>query len=139
MIDTVTKLSIVLPGDPPTTTQKNTVRFNRATGRTYHSKAFLQVRGELIEKLTPYVPEKPLDGYLALTIKAYWTPPKAHKHKHWKNTKPDGDNSIAVIADQLEKLGFVANDSRFCIEHIEKHYDAEHPRLEIEIKEIKVL
>lgn len=128
---------IVIPGEPPTTTQKNTIKFNRKTGHVYHTKAFLETRERINKALAETAPETPYDGTLALYIAAYFTPPKKHKGKEWKNTKPDGDNSIAVIADQLEKCGYVVNDSRFSLEHIEKHYDAENPRMEITIYEIK--
>lgn len=137
MIQTKELMTIVLSGEPPVTTQKNNIRFNRRTCAVYHTKDFVKVRDRIIEQLTPFIPRQPYDGVLALTLRCYWTPPKSHKEATgWRNTKPDGDNSIAVIADQLEKLGFVKNDSRFAIEHVEKHYDATNPRIEIELKEI---
>ena len=128
---------IIISGEPPTTTQKNTIKFNRKTGHTYHTKAFNEVRTTLNKILAETAPESPYDGTLALYITAYFTPPNNHKEKQWKNTKPDGDNFIAVIADQLEKTGYVVNDSRFALEHIEKHYDGDNPRTEIIIYDIK--
>lgn len=127
---------ITIHGEPPTTTQKNTIKFNRKTGHTYHTKQFNEVRTTLNKILAETAPETPYDGTLALYIEEYFTPPKKHRGNNWKNTKPDADNGIAVIADQLEKTGYVVNDSRFCIEHIEKHYDDTDPRIEITIYEI---
>lgn len=131
-------MKITLPIEPPRTTQKNTVKFNFKTGHTYHTKQFTQARNAIQSELLKRRPDEALDGNLALEVRLYFTPPKAHKKEHWCNVKPDGDNSLAVIADQLEKCGYVVNDSRFVIEHIEKHYaDEKGPRIEIEIKEIE--
>lgn len=123
--------------EPPRTTQKNTIKFNRKTGTTYHTKQFRQARTAIQAELLKQRPGEPLDGNLALTVRLYFTPPKARAKEKWCNVKPDGDNSLAVIADQLEKCGYVVNDSRFVIEHIEKHYDAEYQRIEIEIEEVE--
>lgn len=128
---------IIIPGEPPKTTQKNTIKFNRKTGRIYHTKAFNDVRANISKILAENKPETAADGALGLYITEYFTPPKAHKSKQWKNTKPDGDNSIAVIADQLEKTGHVVNDSRFSVEHIEKRYDKDNPRTEILIYDLQ--
>lgn len=128
---------ITITGEPPKTTQKNTIKFNRKTGHTYHTKAFNEVRANINKALAENKPKTALDGALGLYITEYFTPPKASKSKRWKNTKPDGDNSIAVIADQLEKTGHVVNDSRFAVEHIEKRYDKDNPRTEILIYELQ--
>ena len=129
---------VTIPGDPPTVTQKNSVKFNTRTGHTYHTQDFLRVREELQNSLLLSAPEKPYDGDLALTLRLYWTRPKSKpRGSKWRSVKPDADNALAVVADQLEKTGYVANDSRFAIEHVEKHYTDSNPRMEIEIYEIE--
>lgn len=128
-------IKIWIDGEPPTITQKNTIRFNRRTGHVFHDKKFLDCRDAIREELLKTAPETPLDGLLKLTLKLYWTPPKSKKKAVWRNTKPDCDNSLAVVADQLEKTGYVVNDSRFVIEHVEKHY-SDNPHTEIIIEEL---
>lgn len=130
-------MRIILPIEPPRTTQKNTIKFSYKTGRTYHAKQFTQARKAISDELLKHRPPQALDGNLMLVARLYFTPPKAHAKEKWCNVKPDGDNSLAVIADQLEKCGYVVNDSRFVIETIEKHYDAEKPRIEIEVTEVE--
>lgn len=130
-------MKIYLDIAPPTTTQKNSVKFNRYTGRTYHTGTFVKERDKIHKLLIEAgAPEKPLDGELELIVKLYFERTKAGRGKVWKNTKPDADNSLAVLADQLEKTGYVINDSRFVIEHVEKYY-SENPHIEIEINEVQ--
>lgn len=129
---------VIIPGEPPTVTQKNSVKFNTRAGHTYHTKEFIKVREALQNDLILRAPKKPYDGVLALTLRLYWTRPKSKPRSlKWRNTKPDADNSLAVVADQLEKCGYVENDSRFVIEHVEKHYTDSNPRMEIEIYKIE--
>lgn len=133
-------IHVTLPGNPPVSTQKNSIRFNRKTGRTYKSKKFLSVRDQLRSQLARSVPEVPLDGALKLTLLCFWEPPKKRPRgvkEGLKATKPDADNLLATVSDALEYCGYVVNDSRFAVEHVEKHYDAENPRMEIIIEEIE--
>ena len=131
-------MRIVLNISPPTISQKNSVKFNRRTGRTYHEARFVKAREEIKEELKKKAPYKPLDGCLFLTVTLYYPRPKTHQKDVYKATKPDADNALAVYSDLLEKCGYVVNDSRFVLETVVKKYDdGKGARVEIEFGEIE--
>ena len=85
---------------------------------------------------------KPLEGRIAITIKAYFGVPKntskRQKEKMLKNDispikKPDIDNIAKIILDALNKLAF-QDDSQIIKLNIEKAY-AEEPKVYIKIEE----
>lgn len=134
-------MDITLNITPPKTTQKNSVKFNTKTGRTYHTKQFIQARkliqDSLLEEKAKMGSFDPYDGNLRLDVTVYFERPKVHKNERFCNVKPDGDNTLAVIADQLEKTGYVVNDARFVIETITKKWaDEKGARIEITIRDM---
>lgn len=135
------RIKVTLGITPPTTTQKNTIKFNRRTGTTYHTKQFTEARAliqnALLEEKQKVGITEPLDGNLRLDVEVYFERPKSHKGERFCNVKPDGDNTLAVIADQLEKTGYVVNDARFVIETITKKWaDEKGARIEITITDL---
>jgi len=82
------------------------------------------------------IPNNPYDGCLKIRTVYYFKKPKYVKEEEiYKKTKPDGDNLYKLVADQLEKIGFVFNDSRFVDIRIIKYYknkkNAEGARIQI--------
>ena len=80
--------------------------------------------------LLPHIPPAPLEGPLKLTVVATWPHPK--KASKWlranmmpKTTRPDLDNWVKGLIDQLIALKFIHDDSQVCELHAEKYVGPE--------------
>ena len=111
------------------------------TGIAYHSKEQRYNEDALITELLPHRPGEPITDPIRLSIEAYFPIPKS-KPQWWKEAalagfiehtkKPDGDNCLKQIADCLEKLQFIKNDSQIYYADIYKGY-SNKPRWVIKI------
>jgi len=68
-------------------------------------------------------PSEPITGDCSLTAEIYY------------NNKLC-DLSDELLADLLEKCGFVANDRQFKVKNLYWHFDKEHPRLIAKIEQL---
>jgi len=130
-------INFFLPIKPPTkTAQQKAAR--RVKGKTYYYEDgdLAQVRQKLLAWTGKHRPEKPLEGPLRLTVK--WLFPlitRAHGGQY-KDTKPDLDNIIKMLADALEQNGFYHNDSQIASMILEKFW-ADQVGIFVQIESIK--
>lgn len=92
-----------------------------------------------------YHREKPFQGPVKMSIKAYFPIPKSSSKKEKKlmwlglrrpTKKPDIDNIIKIISDALNGLAY-DDDKQIVSCTVEKFY-SEVPRVEIELEEVPV-
>lgn len=112
------------------------------TGITYHSKEQKFNESTLISELIKYRPPEPITDPIQLHVKLYFAIPKS-KSQWWQEAadkgyilhvkKPDDDNCRKQIADCLEKLQFIKNDSQIYCGKTFKRYSTK-PRWEIKIE-----
>ena len=97
--------------------------YSSKTGTYYENDRLKAARRKINSRLAPYRPEKPLEGPLMLTVK--WCYPASEKHPGgtWKTTKPDTDNLLKVLKDEMTHLGFWHDDAQVCSEHNDKFYN----------------
>lgn len=110
-------LKIFIPENP-----RPEPRHRMANGRAYRSSTANGWIDIIRWAMLPYKPKIPHDGDLKIETIFYFSRIQSAKDKKWKNTKPDADNLYKLIADQLEKIGFIKNDSRFVYVSIKKLY-----------------
>ena len=123
-----------------TPTGKATVKHTKQ-GITYHTKEQRFNADSLMTEMMQYRPTDPINEPVILYIKAYFPVPNS-KPAWWKQAaiagyiqhdkKPDDDNCRKQIADCLEKLQFVKNDSQIYHAITQKFY-SNNPRWEVQI------
>ena len=88
-------------------------------------------------QLIPLKPKEPMDGPLGLKMIFYLPKNSGYRVRDlWPCHKPDVfDNLAGPIADCLEAVGVVRNDSRFCTVDTRKFF-GEPMRVEIEVWEL---
>lgn len=122
-------------GTPPRTTHQNGIRYTRF-GKPYKSKQWKEVEAYLFNGMKEYVPAKPLESAVKLSV--VWAYPAKRKKDIGKPkvTKPDTDNLNKGLKDVMTSAGFWVDDNQVAIEHIEKRYEKDG-FIEIEIEEVK--
>jgi len=138
-------IHITIPGPPPTTTaqQKGTAAiFDKAgtyKGLRHYKKAKVQaVEDGLMKALADAVPDKPFTGPVELEIDFTFPWRKGEPAKNrvsgwmYKDTRPDLDNMVKMIADCLTKLGYFHDDGQVAFECISKRWGNE-PGIDIGI------
>lgn len=80
----------------------------------------------------PYIPSKPLEGPLSVSINLCFPRPKSHyrtgKHSgelrpdapYWHTVKPDRDNAEKAILDCLTRIGMWKDDCQVCCGPVKK-------------------
>ena len=86
------------------------------------------------EQARKFVPAKPLEGPLKVTVKFFKEKPKSYSKTivHWTK-KPDLDNLLKLALDSMNKIFFI-DDAQIVEIICSKHYDSS-PRTEIFIEE----
>lgn len=90
----------------------------------------------LRDGLVPHIPATPLRGPLRCVQKWIWLSKNAAKHGTYKVTRPDYDNMPGVLNDQMEKLGFYADDALIASGTTEKFWGS-RPGIFVMLEEIK--
>lgn len=126
-------MQIFLQMIPPTTTaQQKKVNFKTKT--IYANSSAADARNKYRAHLAEYVPDKPIDGPIALSI--IWGFP-AGKHKNGEpcTNKPDLDNANKMLQDVMQELGFFRDDKNIVQLNLSKIWTW-HPGVMIEIKKV---
>lgn len=123
---------------------KGRPRFNRLTGIAYTPREThvyeTEVQAYFLQK---YRHMQPLDGALAVTIDAYFEPPKSTSKRVREqmlsgvirySKKPDADNIIKSICDALNGIAYVDDGQVVCVSCRKLYSDK--ARCEITIKEL---
>ena len=121
-------------------TGKKTVHHTKS-GIAYHTKEQRFNADSLMTEMMQYRPSATITDPIILDVRVCF-PVSASKPAWWREaalegfiqhtTKPDDDNCRKQIADCLEKLQFIKNDSQIFYGIIQKEY-SNKPRWEIKI------
>lgn len=126
------KIEFFMAMNPPTITQQA----HRFKGKVmYEDQRLRNARMKIRDHLVPYVPPDKFDGPLRLTVKWCFPLIKGKTDGQYKHTKPDTDNLNKMLKDEMEHLGFYANDSRIASEIIEKFW-AERPGIYVRLEKL---
>ena len=122
-------------------TGKATVHHTKS-GIAYHTKEQRFNADSLMTEMIQYRPPEPITDPIILEVQIYFPVPDS-KPAWWREAalagfiqhdkKPDDDNCRKQIADCLEKLQFVKNDSQIFYGIQKKQY-SNNPRWEIKIR-----
>ena len=126
-------MEIFLQMIPPTATaQEKKVNFK--TKKIYAAPEVVAAKEKYRAYLAKYVPSKPLDGPLVLSI--IWGFP-AGKHKSGEpcTSKPDLDNANKLLQDVMQELGFFKDDKNIVQLNLSKIWTL-NPAVMIEIKKV---
>ena len=126
---------LVIPIEPPTSTHQANLRvMKRRTGQFFVGKMKNNKISKWVDGVRPYLiqgkPDKPMDGPVRCYIRLYYTAPKYLLRKIdscktiVKTTKPDVDNVVKVILDELTKCGYWVDDNQIWCITIEKYWSA---------------
>lgn len=111
-------IEIALRVLPPKTTSQMKRQVQTSHGpRFFKSKAQKAVEHTYLSLLTPYQPDVPIDGPVALSVVFAWphlaaTPKRLRGLRLPKTTRPDADNIIKALQDCLVRLRFVHDDGQ---------------------------
>jgi len=119
-------------------TGKATVHHTRS-GITYQTKEQKYTENALMTEMLPFRPPEPITDPIQVHLRLYFPVPQS-KSAWWKaaalagyihyDKKPDDDNCRKQLADALEKLQFIKNDSQIYYGITFKAYSAK-PRWEV--------
>jgi|694.fasta_scaffold46918_10 Holliday junction resolvase RusA-like endonuclease len=123
------------PIEPPTSTHQANLRVLKTkTGRLFVGKMKKNKVTKWVDQMRPYLvrgkPLQPMEGAVRVCIRLYYTSPKyllpkINKCKELvKTTKPDVDNVVKVILDEMTKCGYWLDDSQIWCITIEKYWSA---------------
>lgn len=115
---------------PSATQQTHKVSTRSGKPQFYEPQELKTARLLFRDLLARRKPEAPLEGPVYLRVVFYYPATKQHPSGAWKTTRPDTDNLIKMLKDEMTRLGFWKDDAQICSEWISKVY-YEHPGIEI--------
>ena len=134
---------------PPKTTAQQKRQLSTPKGPVFfHSKEQKQAIATYQALLLPHQPKEPVKGLVAVYLEFVWPWRKsdlATKHarelaKEWEvrrlGAKPDIDNIVKELIDQLVKLRFIEDDAKVVKLHASK-FVGERPGVSISIGTVK--
>lgn len=104
---------------PTTTQQEHDLAVNRRTGKPYvhDSMELKQARMSFRAHLSRHIPPEPFTGALSLSITWLFLDNEMnHKDLEYKTTRPDTDNMIKMLKDEMARCGFMKNDAQVAVE-----------------------
>lgn len=121
---------------PPTVThQEHKVTVVKGRPKFYEPPDLSAVRMKLRDNLGKFAPDQPYAGAVRLITK--WCYPLKGKHQtgEYKITKPDTDNMIKLLKDEMTKAHFWKDDAQVASEVTEKFW-AEIPGIYVRLEEV---
>ena len=113
------KIEFFIPMKIPTVTQQeHKIAVVNGKPRFYEPAELKAARQMFYDAVCQYRPETPVTGPLRLVTKWIW--PSKTKGTHYKVTKPDTDNLIKMLKDEMTKAGFWKDDTQVASEVTEK-------------------
>lgn len=108
---------------PTVTQQEHKITTVTGRPRIYEPAELKAARQLFRDHLAQHRPEVPLKGPVELYV--VWCYPATADHPActWKITKPDTDNLIKLVKDEMTRLGFWLDDAQICMELNAKCYD----------------
>lgn len=130
------KIEFFMAMRPPTATyQEKKLAVRGGKPVTYEPPNVRDTREKLTAHLSRFVPPKPLEGAVRLTVKWLFPKGKSHKDGEYKTTRPDTDNLIKLLKDCMTDLRFWRDDAQVASEINEKFW-ADIPGIYIRLEEI---
>ena len=118
---------------PPTVTaQEHKIRIVHGRPMFYDTQKLKAARSAFENLLRQYVPEKPMDGPVALTVEWRFAT-KTHKEGTYRVTRPDTDNLQKLLKDCMTRVGFWRDDAQVCREDVTKRWSREKPGIRIKV------
>lgn len=68
------------------------------------------------DHLARFAPPQRLTGPIELQVCWHFAPSDRHPEGTWKTTRPDTDNLIKLLKDEMTKTGFWIDDAQVCSE-----------------------
>lgn len=120
---------------PTRTQQEHKVAVVHGKPQFYEPAELKYVRQKFRDYLATHVPTAPYEGAVQLVTK--WCFPLSGKHTdgEWRTTKPDTDNLVKLLKDEMTKLHFWGDDAQVASEIIQKFW-ARIPGLYIAMEEL---
>ena len=106
---------------PTVTQQEHQVTVQNGKPRFYEPAELKAARQLIRDHLAGHAPDRPLEGAVQLITK-WCFPAGDHADGEWKITKPDTDNLVKMLKDEMTKLHFWRDDAQVCSEVIQKFW-----------------
>lgn len=119
---------------PPTVTGTNGKRVG-PRGRVYDSDTLAQVRESMTALIAPYRTSQRLTGALSVDVRWCYPPRGGHRAGEPYALKPDIDNSVKLVLDCMQRLGFFADDRQVAELHVVQAF-AEPSGLYVAVREL---
>lgn len=138
-----TRLEFVMKfphGMPKATSQQKgvTIRYLR-NGKPYiqhYTKENVESAATLFKlQLRQHKPQRPLQGPVKLFVILFFNIKEKRFWGKYKDTRPDLDNYIKLLNDQMTKCGYWSDDSQVAELHVKKRY-AEEAQIYVRVLEI---
>ena len=107
---------------PSATQQTHKVSTRSGKPQFYEPQELKTARLLFRDLLARRKPEAPLDGPVELRVVFSYPPSDLHPWGTWKTSRPDTDNLIKMLKDEMTKLGFWMDDAQVCSETTMKVY-----------------
>lgn len=107
---------------PSATQQTHKVAVRGGKPQFYESQELKTARLLFRDLLARRRPDAPLEGPVELRIVWSYPPSDMHPWGTWKTTRPDTDNLIKMVKDEMTRLGFWKDDAQVCSEWTAKVY-----------------
>jgi len=127
-------------GEPVPKARHRTARLPNGRMIAYQDKKARAQEDSFVAQAIQYAPPSPLDGPLALSVRAYSAIPQSWSQKKRQaamdgeirpTKKPDADNLLKFVGDALNGI-FWADDKQITTASISKYF-SDRPRWELEI------
>ena len=107
---------------PTTTAQEQRTGVRNGKPYRYDTAELKAVKLLFRDHLARHAPPERMTGPVDLSV--CWCFPASDKHPDltWKTTKPDTDNMIKLLKDEMTKAGFWKDDAQVCSELSTKIY-----------------
>lgn len=122
---------------PPTTTsQMKRIRIRNGKPTFYDSRKMKAARNEFHAHLLQFQPGTPIEGAIRLITKWCYPTSKQHPGPKYKITRPDTDNMIKMLKDEMTKAGFWLDDAQVASEITEKFW-ADPPGIYVRVEQLE--
>lgn len=130
-------IEFFMPMEIPTVThQQKRVAVINGKPVFYEDEKLKAARGKFMSHLAPFAPKQKLENVpIRLTTKWLYDFKDSSKHYdgEYKITKPDTENTVKLLKDCMEDLGYFENDALVASEIIEKFW-AKTPGIYVKIE-----
>ena len=108
---------------PSVTQQEHKISTRGGRPRIYEPAELKAARQLFRDHLAQHRPEATLEGPVELTVVWCYPATQTHPEGAWKTSKPDTDNLVKMLKDEMTRPGFWKDDAQVCCELVSKIYD----------------